>query len=126
MKVAFSILVLGLAMSAFGQSNDMNRDWADINKVFSEIKTVAAIDISCFQDSDCTTLAYGSRACGGPQGNVITSKFNPKLTALEALVETSIQKQRDFNQRYQIGSSCDFEMPPVIACVKNTCQQVPR
>ena len=94
MKTVLSVLALTLAFSAHA---DQARDAAEIAKLNKQVTTLAKKDLSCTFPSDCQVIAVGSRACGGPNGYVVTSVNNKDLTKLETLAQTVTKKEAAYN-----------------------------
>ena len=117
-KILLALLLLGLCNQS---SADVSV--AQIDSLLSGIKSVASSDLSCKSQSDCDSLAAGSRACGGPNEFIIVSKNNVALDALTKLVEIEAQVESQYNMEVGGASICSMEMPPKVMCEKNMCKQ---
>ncbi|MBI2338834.1 MAG: hypothetical protein HYU99_00500 [Deltaproteobacteria bacterium] len=107
-----------------GESGDSGRDYrAELDDLDAQIQTLIA-DLSCNADDDCQTIAYGSRACGGPQTYLIHSSLTTDVESLESLVEEYNQLEDEYNAEENIASPCVIEIEPEIACTDGTCQEI--
>ena len=113
-------LLLFLSLNLFAQDDILPQIQA-LNEV---IYAVAAEDLSCEQESDCLKLAVGSRACGGPNGYVVTSKNNLKLESLVVDIDKVTNLEDQYNRENNVYSICAMEMPPNVACEASLCTQV--
>jgi len=86
------------------------------------LKLLATKDLSCADASDCKVISYGSRACGGPSGSVITSRNNANLEHVENLATDSAKKESVYNRNYGVVSIFEFERPATPTCVKKLCK----
>lgn len=102
-------LVVSVALS------DQEKEHQELMNVFTEIKNLSE-SVSCSDKSDWSFTAYGSKACGGPQGYIPYSNqidVNTFLTKVQ--LYTALEDA--FNQKWQVISTCDVESPPVdVAC----------
>jgi hypothetical protein len=93
---------------------------------YGSIDALVRADLSCQASVDCTAIALGSRACGGPNGYVVVSKTNMfvanGVVQLLATDTTSIEKS--LNYLLGVGSICAYEMPPATACVAKVCTKI--
>ena len=72
----------------------------------------------CRQDSDCVAVALGAKACGGPSGYFITSKYNDFYVGgeIESLAKKTEKYQDELNRYLGLISDCAMEMPPAMNC----------
>lgn len=78
-------------------------------------------NLKCQTDNDCGTLAYGSKACGGPNGFIVASENNSKLNQIETLAHMSENVEADYNRENNVNSTCDQIMAPPVKCIQNKC-----
>lgn len=78
-------------------------------------------DLKCQADNDCNTLAYGSKACGGPNGFIVTSDKNSKINQIENLAQISEHIEADYNRENDINSTCEQILAPPVKCIQNKC-----
>lgn len=83
--------------------------------LFNEIQNLS-YSVSCSVATDWNFVAYGSKACGGPQGYIAySSKIN--TTTFLQKIETYTQAEKDFNIKWGIISNCSLAaMPTSVAC----------
>lgn len=119
MKTSALLLSLVLSFSVF--ANEV-KDRKAITTLVEATKKIAQNDLSCKDKNDCLIFATGKRACGGPNGIVVTSKNNLLIEEVEYLAKQTEIQEADFNQRYGIFSICSIVMRPVVVCEKNLCK----
>jgi len=78
-------------------------------------------DTSCTQNSDCQSIAYGARACGGPETYLIYSTVNVDVTELQPLVNQYNSYAAQYNEENSLVSICSYEMPPELECYAIGC-----
>lgn len=78
-------------------------------------------DLSCQSTEECTTVAYGSKACGGPNGFLVTSNNNDKVEQINSLARMTERVEEDYNRENGINSTCDQVLAPEFKCIQNTC-----
>ena len=72
---------------------------------------------SCDETTKFKFTAYGSKACGGPQGFM---PYSSEINEAEFLakVEQYNQAEKNYNIKYKVVSNCMVEMPPQrVVCV---------
>jgi hypothetical protein len=77
--------------------------------------------LTCSSDSDCASLAMGSKPCGGPWKYVIYSKKNSKVPALKKKLGDYNKLDQHVNQSQNTMSDCSMLIEPNLACVKSIC-----
>lgn len=79
---------------------------------------------SCTSDGECKFIAYGSKACGGPQGYFVYSS-NVDEEKLMGLVEKHTRSEALYNQQKGIMSDCSIvPEPQAIKCQNGNCIEV--
>ena len=122
MKFILTFVLFVSVTSAFSQSTtQQKKDQAAIDAVIKAAKVVSAADLSCRTASDCTAVAIGSRACGGPSSYMISSKNNDNAELVTLLASKSGELEEAFNLKYQIFSICVLTMPPMPNCLAKKC-----
>ncbi len=95
----------------------------NLEKQLAEIHSVINA-ASCSETGECSYLAYGSKACGGPQGYFLFSN-QVDLEALTTMVENYTKAEDAYNRKFGVISDCMFVTPPTqLACEKGKCVQV--
>lgn len=87
----------------------------------AEIQKMIA-DKSCNTDADCSSVAYGVKACGGPKKYLVYSLQSTNAEELNALVNQFNAQDRAQNEALGLISTCNFEMEPQVSCVEKLCQ----
>lgn len=110
-----SILIILLSACSGSKDLNQNQDAENLSSKFQEIKTLSESE-SCDNSNEWTFVAYGSKACGGPQGYIAYSK-NINVQEFLKLVETYTAAEEDYNNKWNIVSDCSFVMPPLnVSC----------
>ncbi len=95
----------------------------NLEKQLAEIHSVINAD-SCSETGECGFLAYGSKACGGPQGYLLFSN-QVDVEALTKMVEEYNKAEDAYNKKFGIISDCMYATPPEkLECLNGKCVQV--
>ena len=105
----------------FVLTGDEKADWAQIIALENEAKALVNPD-GCTSDGECRTAPVGSRGCGGPRYYLVYCSRTTDSAALYARLKVVADAEREYNTRYQIGSTCEFRMPPTVALTGGACQ----
>lgn len=90
----------------------------------AEVQTLIA-DKSCTADTDCDTLPYGAKACGGPARYLVYSTATLTAAEQQHLTETATEYSelsRQYNADNGVISTCDVVVPPTVGCVVGQCR----
>ncbi len=96
--------------------SDQEKDHRALMDLFNVIQNLS-YSVTCSDSSNWTFTAYGSKACGGPQGFIPYSK---DINVLEFLkkVEEYTKNEKEFNIKWSIISTCDVpSQPKSVNCV---------
>jgi len=102
-------------------TGDQKSDWDQITTLENQAKALVKTD-GCSSGTDCRTAPVGSRACGGPRYYLVYCAKTTDSAALFHKLDAIAAAEREYNQRYQIASTCEFRMPPTVALVGTSCQ----
>ena len=105
-------------------TGDQKADWAQIVALEDQAKAIVK-ERGCSSASQCRTAAVGSRACGGPRYYLVYCSLTTDTAALRQKLDAVATAEREFNTRYQLGSTCEFRMPPQTGLIAGTCQAQP-
>ena len=95
----------------------------NLEKQLAEIHSVINAD-SCSETGKCNFLAYGSKACGGPQGYLLFSN-HVDVESLTTMVEEYNKAEDAYNKKFGVISDCMFITSPTqLACENGKCIQV--
>lgn len=110
-ETKMKILLLGILLIAFACSkNTQGDDFLELSRDRDELINMAQSEI-CEDEKDWGIIAYGSKACGGPQGymaynlNIDTTKFFKK-------VEDYTKKEEKLNIKWGVVSDCAMARRP--------------
>ena len=94
---------------------DQEKDHQELMALFNEIYNLS-LSVSCEDAKDWTFSAYGSKACGGPQGFIAYST-KIDVEAFLDKVETYTALENTYNIKWGIISTCDLpQQPKVVEC----------
>ena len=90
--------------------NTQEEDRQLLMALFDEIETLAN-SVPCENAADWSFVAYGHKACGGPQGHIAYSN-QIDVNAFLDLVENYTTFEREFNLRWGVISDCALIAQP--------------
>lgn len=89
-------------------------DLAMLEELFAEITLLA--DEPCTDAEDWEFVAYGSKACGGPQG-YIAYPTTIDVEAFLEMIENYTTEEAIYNENYGVVSTCEVIGAPIdVAC----------
>ena len=100
-------------------SGTQQADWSAIVKLEDEAKAIAKV--SGCATSECRAAAVGSRACGGPRYYLPYCAKTTDSVALYRKLDEVAKAEQAYNKKYQIVSTCEFQMPPTVEAVGGSC-----
>lgn len=106
-------LGLGLALLASGCAAGPESPAASLDAMKRLIGHAA-----CTENAQCTTVAVGARACGGPDAYLAWSRTATDAAALDKLARQHAQERQAQNSRLGVMSTCDLLEDPGARCVK--------
>ncbi len=89
---------------------DQEKDHKELMNVFNEIELLS-MSVSCTDSNNWDFVAYGSKACGGPQGYIAYSSLIDVTSFLEK-VTVYTKLEDEYNKKWGIGSTCDVTPQP--------------
>ncbi len=81
----------------------------------SQIDTMMS-NQSCYDSSECESIAYGAKACGGPIEYLIYSTQSVDINELQPLVNAYNAYNETYNEANSVISDCMFVTPPELEC----------
>jgi hypothetical protein len=105
-------------------TGDQKADWAQIVELENQAKALANAD-GCTAAAQCRTAPVGNRACGGPRYYLVYCSPTTDSVALFRKLEAITAAEKEYNTRYQLGSTCEFRMPPTVGLSGGSCQAPP-
>lgn len=94
-------------------------DWAAIVKLENDAKAIAKT-AGC-TSSECRAAPVGSRPCGGPRYYIPYCAKTTDSAALYRKLDEVAKAERAYNTKYQLGSTCEFRMPPSVEAIAGSC-----
>lgn len=118
---------IALLAIVFGCTNNTEftkeEDLAALTALQEEIGLLVDSGV-CSENSDCESIAFGSKACGGPKTYLVFSK-SIDIVLLEQKVAIYNELENSFNKKWGIISDCSYVLPPTnVACVNGKCTAV--
>lgn len=107
---ALFLAVLMMACSKSTESFNQERDKNQLNQLYKEIRQ--EIDAFVCKDSEEWSFTpLGQRACGGPQ-QYVPYPLSEKGEELLSRITAYTQKEKEYNIKYKIVSTCIAELSP--------------
>lgn len=120
MKFFVIVLFIGCALSCKSTSETQNVSLTDLQTQFEAIQEFVNQG-TCNPSNKCSYIAYGTKACGGPQGYLAFSP-NVNIDKLKNLVATYSKAEDMYNQQNGIMSDCISLTPPQnLGCSNGKC-----
>ena len=110
----------GKSAGAQPSTGSQQSDWAAIEKLEAEAKSIAST-LGCATAAECRTAAVGSRACGGPRYYIPYCSKSTDSAALFRKLDEVSAAERAYNAKYQLVSTCEFRMPPDLTLAGGAC-----
>ena len=85
-----------------------------------EIKALTS-NLSCQIDTDCKTVGFGSRPCGGFSEYIIYSTKSVGVQKMNRLSAKYYALDKQYNRANPKFSICALEMPKKSACIHSEC-----
>jgi hypothetical protein len=102
-------------------TGDQKADWAQITALEDQAKALVHAD-GCASANQCRTAPVGSRGCGGPRYYLVYCAATTDSAALFTKLDAVSAAEREYNQRYNVISTCEFRLPPKVALSGGSCQ----
>lgn len=97
---------------------EQEKEHRKLMDLFDEIQNLA-YSKTCANTQDWTYTAYGSKACGGPQGYIPYSKKMDTVVFLKKVYEYS-KSEKEFNLKWGVISDCAvISSPKNVECKNN-------
>ena len=102
-------------------SGDAEADRAHLARLEARAKALAS-ETGCTTAGSCAAAPVGAKACGGPRYYLPYCPLGTDVAALNATLADIERFERSFNERYGIGSTCDFVVPPALELSAGACR----
>ncbi len=103
-----------------GRTPEQRADWTEIEQIEAQAKKLAHLE-GCATSDDCRSAPVGSRGCGGPRYYLAWCAKSTDSVALYRKLEEVATAERNYNKKYQIASTCEMRMPPIVAASGGAC-----
>lgn len=101
-------------------SGEQEADQATLRRLADEARSLARTD-GCTASADCDALPMGAKPCGGPWTYLPYCRLTTNRPALVAKLDELARFERQFNERYGLGSTCDVAMKPEVRAEGGQC-----
>ena len=92
----------------------------EIERLYREAFTIARAG-GCSASGDCAFMPVGSKPCGGPWEYVVYCRLTNDTTRLRTVLAELERRQREYNTKHQIGSTCDMILEPAVTVRGGRC-----
>lgn len=116
------LLAAILSFSSISEANQETEARA-IKNLKKAVELIASGDRSCSTETDCDLMAIGHRACGGVGYYTFTSRLNSNYNEVSFLADQTFEKERSYNEKYDIISICSAAMKPEMKCENFVCKK---
>ena len=103
-----------------GVAGTQQTDWAAIEKLEKEAKAIAKTT-GCAASGECRSAPVGSKGCGGPRYYIPWCAKSTDSAALYAKLDQIATAEKAYNKKYQIMSTCEFQVAPRVEVVAGAC-----
>jgi hypothetical protein len=122
---AISLMLLSIQCS---ENKDQTKSRA--NTILKELEQKKQSIITYINTFDCTvavgcsSIPFGSKACGGPKEHLLFSN-NVNLATLQEMVQEYNKLETEYNVLADVVSDCMFVVPPTsVSCVNGVCTAI--
>lgn len=121
MKILLNFfLFVGIFASCEQLANEAEVTRAQLDQQLDEINSFIA-SANCSTGDECRFIAYGSKACGGPQGYLLYSTGIDE-EKLKSMVARYTAAEDEYNKANGITSDCSIPNPPSkMGCEDGKC-----
>ena len=129
MKKILTLFAIVLLFQSFQCEDDLDQpgqsfDLATLQQERQDILDYIST-FSCNENASCSSIAFGSKACGGPQ-EFLVFPSSVDLEYLTEQVNNYNSMENSYNLTYNIVSDCMAVMPPEnIGCIDGVCTIIP-
>lgn len=90
--------------------SEQEKDHQELMQLFDEISNLV-YSVACSNPNDWSFVAFGAKACGGPQGYLPYNK-SLNVTDLFEKIEAYTNAEKEFNTKWNVASDCALVNPP--------------
>lgn len=91
----------------------------------SDVRALARAT-GCERSAQCRTAPLGVKGCGGPRGYIVYCPLTTDTAALFRKLAELERADREYNQKNQVISTCEFMTPPAVGVIAGRCAAIPR
>ena len=129
MKKILTLFAILLLFQSFQCDDDVIQTNQSFDLVSLQQERQTILDyiatFTCDENASCSSIAFGSKACGGPQ-EFLVFPTSVDLNYLTEQVNNYNLMENAYNVTYNIISDCMAVLPPEnIGCVNGVCTVLP-
>lgn len=102
-------------------AGDQATERAALDSLMAAARALASTT-GCASSGQCASMALGAKACGGPWEYVVYCPLTTDTTALRAAAEELERRERAFNAKYDVVSTCEMLLEPRTELVDGACR----
>ena len=91
-----------------------------IEKLEANARSIVKPD-GCTTSSDCRAAPIGARGCGGPRDFIVYCMKITDSVELARRIATVDSAEKAFNTKYNVMSTCELRLPPVVVLSGGSC-----
>lgn len=104
-----------------GDAAPSGADAAAIRRLEEEARALARTE-GCSQPGQCAVAPVGDRPCGGPRTYLAYCRLGTDSATLFRKLDELARREREYNQKLGLASTCEFREPPVPALAGGRCR----
>jgi hypothetical protein len=117
-------LLTGLALAAGATTTPAAAPAQESAALEAEVRRLVG-SATCTADEQCRTLAFGAKACGGPQAYIAWSTLVTDAAALQAVADKHAARRRDELRKSGMVSDCALVVDPGATCAPIAAASAP-
>jgi len=102
-------------------AGDQATERAALDSLMAAARALARTD-GCASSGQCASMPLGARGCGGPWEYVVYCPLSTDTTALREAAEELERRERAFNAKYDVVSTCEMRLEPRLEVVDGACR----
>ncbi|HEX3160656.1 MAG TPA: hypothetical protein VHQ45_19205 [Gemmatimonadaceae bacterium] len=102
-------------------AGDQATERAALDSLMAAARALARTE-GCASSGQCASMALGAKGCGGPWEYVVYCPLTTDTAALRATAEELERRERAFNAKYDVASTCEMLLEPRVEVVNGACR----
>ncbi|MEL7002951.1 MAG: hypothetical protein AAFN93_09490 [Bacteroidota bacterium] len=114
------ILLIAMACNSDDEGTTIEERQSQLLLLNDQIQDLIA-DKRCNGIGDCASIAFGSKACGGPKEYLVYAPSTVDESILKEMVDRYNALEKELNELTGAVSTCEVIGPPELFCDDNVC-----